>query len=82
MTEEDSLKDESTKAEKHRFSAILTAQERDDVKATAARRGTTVTAAFDRAVRMLGFVDSALAEGCEIVSVDKDGKETKLVFLL
>jgi len=81
MTNEDSPKDGAVKAAKHKFSLNLTPQERDVVKATAARRGTTVNAAFDRAVRMLGFVDSALAEGCEIVSVDKDGKETKIVFM-
>lgn len=81
MTDEDSPKDGAVKAVKHRFALNLTPQERGVVKATAARRGTTVNAAFDRAVRILAFVDSALAEGCEIVSVDKDGKETKLVFL-
>lgn len=66
----------------YRFSVNLAADSAEILRATAARKGVSVTDIFRRAVAMMEGIDKELLAGREIESVDPmDGSRKGFVFL-
>jgi hypothetical protein len=59
----------------------LSVEEHGLVKAAAARRATSDTAAIRRAIRVMDILDKQLEAGNELIIVAPDGITTKLVFV-